>query len=124
MDMKDRGFYHEIVQGLWLPSEAFIDGSYQPSASGSVITTTNPANGEVLSTVAHCQAEDVDRAVACARRAFLEGKWSRAAPEERKRVLLRLSDLIRAHSEELAVLEGLDSGKPIRDCLREISIEV
>ena len=69
-------------------------------------------------------AEDVDLAVKAARRAFEAGTWSRAAPEARKAVLLRLADLVREHKEELAVLESLDSGKTINDCLHEIGNEV
>jgi aldehyde dehydrogenase (NAD+)/gamma-glutamyl-gamma-aminobutyraldehyde dehydrogenase len=66
----------------------------------------------------------VDVAVKAARRAFNSGVWSRAAPEERKRVLLALADLVRANAEELALIESLDSGKTIRDCLHEIGNEV
>jgi aldehyde dehydrogenase (NAD+)/gamma-glutamyl-gamma-aminobutyraldehyde dehydrogenase len=117
-------FYQAIADRLTLPTEAFIDGSFVAAKSGAVIETVNPATGQVLAAVAHCQAEDVDGAVAAARRAFRSGVWSRVAPEARKTVLLRFAELIRANSNELAVLESLDSGKPIRDCLKEIAIEV
>lgn len=117
-------FYQAIADRLSLPTKAFIDGSFVAAKSGEVIETVNPATGQVLAAVAHCQAEDVDRAVAAARRAFRSGVWSRVAPEARKAVLLRFAELIRANSTELAVLESLDSGKPIRDCLKEIAIEV
>ncbi|AOO80584.1 aldehyde dehydrogenase [Bosea vaviloviae] len=117
-------FYLAIADRLTLPTKAFIDGSFVAAKSGAVIETVNPATGLVLAAVAHCQAEDVDRTVAAARRAFRSGVWSRVAPEARKAVLLRLAELIRANSTELAVLESLDSGKPIRDCLKEIAIEV
>ncbi|MCA9509960.1 MAG: aldehyde dehydrogenase [Myxococcota bacterium] len=113
-----------IAAGLRLPHLAFVDGAPCPAASGDVFQTLNPATGEVLAEVAHCGADDVDRAVRAARRAFDEGVWSRTAPEERKRVLLRLADLVRENAEELAVLESLDSGKTITDCLHEIGNEV
>ncbi|MBN8942252.1 MAG: aldehyde dehydrogenase [Rhizobiales bacterium] len=121
---QSRASYSDIVGTLRLPSLAFIDGGPVAAVGGEVIETVNPATGQVLATVAHCQAGDVDRAVACARRAFRGGVWSRVAPEQRKAVLLRLAALIRANSTELAVLESLDSGKPIRDCLKEIAVEV
>ncbi|WNJ89790.1 aldehyde dehydrogenase [Bosea sp. 685] len=117
-------FYQAIADRLPLPTKAFIDGGFVAAKSGAVIETLNPATGQVLAAVAHCQAEDVDRAVTAARRAFRSGVWSRVAPEARKAVLLRFAELIRANSTELAVLESLDSGKPIRDCLKEIAIEV
>jgi len=114
----------EIASRLRIPKLAFIDGAFAPAASGDVFATVDPATGETLAEVAHCGAADVDRAVAAARRAFDEGVWSRSAPEERKRVLLRLADLVRANAEELAVLESRDSGKTITDCLHEIGNEV
>jgi acyl-CoA reductase-like NAD-dependent aldehyde dehydrogenase len=121
---KSASDYKTIASRLKLPTQAFIDGDWHPAASGKVFETGNPATGEILGLVAHCDTGDVDRAVAAARRAFDDGVWSRAAPEERKSVLLRLADLVRAHAEELAVLESLDSGKTIKDCLNEIGNEV
>jgi len=123
-DMPGVDRYRSIAGRLKLPSLAFIDGKSRPAASGSVFENINPATGEVLGTVAHCDAADVDAAVTAARRVFEEGTWSRAAPETRKEVLLKLADLVRAHKEELATLESLDSGKTITDCLHEIGNEV
>jgi aldehyde dehydrogenase (NAD+)/gamma-glutamyl-gamma-aminobutyraldehyde dehydrogenase len=123
MTEKNAGYYRQRAQSLRVPPPAaHIDGSYV--LAREVMETINPATGDVLGTVAHCQPAEVDRAVVCARRAFRDGGWSRAAPEVRKQVLLRLAQLIREHSEELAILESLESGKPIRDCLREIGSEV
>lgn len=96
-------------------TEAFINGRFQPSASGRTFDSVNPATGQVLGQVAACGAEDVDRAVASARSAFESGVWSRAAPSERKAVLLRLADLLRTHLDELALLESLDMGKLVMD---------
>jgi aldehyde dehydrogenase (NAD+)/gamma-glutamyl-gamma-aminobutyraldehyde dehydrogenase len=123
-DMPGMDRYRSIAARLKLPSQAFIDGKFRPAASGKVFENINPATGEVLGTVAHCDAADVDAAVAAARRVFEAGSWSRAAPEARKEVLLKLADLVRAHKEELATLESLDSGKTITDCLHEIGNEV
>lgn len=116
--------YRAAADRLALPSRAFIDGAWRPAVSGRTFENRDPATGAVLGQIAHCDGRDVDLAVAAARRAFEDGAWSRAAPEERKAVLLRLADLVRANAEELAVMESLDSGKTIRDCLNEIGHEV
>jgi 4-guanidinobutyraldehyde dehydrogenase / NAD-dependent aldehyde dehydrogenase len=105
----------EALTGLSIRSQAFIDGAYVDAASGETFDCVNPADGRVLASVAACDAEDVDRAVRGARAAFDSGVWSRLAPKRRKRVLLRLAELMREHRDELALLETLDMGKPIRD---------
>jgi gamma-glutamyl-gamma-aminobutyraldehyde dehydrogenase len=102
-------------------TEAFIDGELVASATGERVATVNPANGATLADVAACDAADVDAAVAAARRAFESGDWSGIPPAERKDVLLRFASLIDEHTEELALLDALDAGKPITDC-REIDI--
>lgn len=120
----DAAHYAAIAQKLTLPSQAFIDGAFCRAADGAVFENINPATGAIIGTVVHCGAADVDRAVKAARRAFNDGAWSRAAPEHRKGVLLRLAALVRQHAEELATLECVDSGKTITDCLNEIGLEV
>ena len=92
---------------------AFIGGEYRPALSGRTFANVNPATGRVLNEVAECGAEDVDLAVQAARQAFESGAWSRLAPVERKRILLKFSELMAQHREELALLETLDVGKPI-----------
>lgn len=96
---------------------AFINGRYVSSASGATFSCVSPIDGRVLGEVARCDTEDVDRAVAHARAAFEDGRWSRLAPRERKRIMLRFADLIERDAEELALLETLDMGKPITDAL-------
>jgi 4-(gamma-glutamylamino)butanal dehydrogenase len=96
---------------------ALIDGQFVDAASGETFDRINPATGEVVARVAAGDAEDVDRAVAAARRAFESGGWSDADPAERKRVLLRLAELTREHGEELALLDSMDMGKPVEDAL-------
>ena len=113
-----------IAAGLKPETRAFIGGDYVSARSGATFTTINPATAEPLAEVSHCGAEDVEAAVRAARAAFDAGSWSQAAPEHRKEVLLRLATLVRAHKDELAVLESLDSGKTISDCLHEIGTEV
>ena len=100
-----------------LRTEAFIDGAFTSAASRACFDTHNPATGQVVAQVASCDAVDVDRAVRSARAAFASGAWANAAPEQRKKVLMRLAALLDEHREELATLDALDAGKPITDCL-------
>jgi len=93
--------------------QLFIDGRFVDAASGRTFETPNPATGETLATVAEGDAEDIDRAVRAARRAFDDGPWGRMSPSERGRIIWRIGDLILDHVEELAQLETLDNGKPL-----------
>ena len=95
MSLLTRDEYKAIAATLTLPTQAFIDGSFRPAISGKTFTTTNPATGEVLAQIAACGPEDVDFAVAKARDAFEDGRWSRLHPKERKEVLIKLSKLIK-----------------------------
>lgn len=94
------------------PHKLLIDGEWTPAASGATYTSINPSDGAVLAELASAGVEDVDRAVAAARRAFANG-WAGMLPRERERLLRRFADLIAAHADELAELESLDNGKPI-----------
>ena len=98
-------------------TEAFIDGRFVPAASGRTFTDIAPRDGRPIAEVAEGDATDVDRAVTAARAAFDDRRWSDQSPKDRKRVLLRLAELIRRDREQLALLESLDVGKPIRDTL-------
>jgi 4-guanidinobutyraldehyde dehydrogenase/NAD-dependent aldehyde dehydrogenase len=100
---------------LSIETRAYIDGAFVEAASNRRFESINPADGRVLAQVVECDAEDAERAVAAARRAFESGLWSRCAPRERKATLLRFADLLETHAEELALLETLDVGKPIGD---------
>lgn len=95
--------------------KAFIDGKFVAARSGRTFASINPATGETLAEVASCGEEDVDRAVASARRVFASGIWSQATPAHRKEVLLRLAQLLRENLQELALLESLDMGKLVAD---------
>jgi gamma-glutamyl-gamma-aminobutyraldehyde dehydrogenase len=108
--------YKAIAAGLTPPTQAFIDGSFRPAASGKTFVSTNPATGEKIADIAACDASDVDFAVEKARDAFEDGRWSRLHPGERKDVLIKLTKLIKRNARELAVLESIDSGKTIYDC--------
>jgi len=92
--------------------QLFIDGEWVDAASGQTFETPNPATGETLATVAEGDAEDIERAVRAARRAFEDGPWARMTPSDRGRLIWRIGDLILEHVDELAQLETLDNGKP------------
>lgn len=98
-------------------TEACIDGRFAPALSGQTYASHDPATGRLLGQVAACGEADVEQAVRAARRSFDSGVWSRCAPAQRKQVLLRLSQLMLEHVEELALLESLDVGKPVADAL-------
>lgn len=99
-----------------IDARAFIGGASVPARSGRTFADHSPADNRLLAHVAECDADDVDAAVAAARRAFDSGVWSRMAPSERKRAMLRLADVIEQHADELALLDAWDAGKPITDC--------
>jgi 4-guanidinobutyraldehyde dehydrogenase / NAD-dependent aldehyde dehydrogenase len=99
-------------------AQAFINGRYVDAASGETFDCVSPIDGRKLASVASANGTDVDAAVVAARAAFNKGSWSRMAPGRRKRVLLKFAELILKHTEELALLETLDMGKPIADSTR------
>lgn len=113
-----RADWEARAAALRLPAQAYIDGAYVDAADGRSYAKTSPIDGRLLAQVARCAAEDVERAVAAARRAFDDGRWSARSPAQRKRVLLRFAQIVEAHAQELALLETLDMGKPIDDALK------
>lgn len=105
--------WHARAKAALLPNRPFIDGRYVDGVSGETFACIYPGDGRELTQVASCDAADVDVAVRSARKAFDSGVWSRMAPVDRRRILLRFSELILANREELALLETLNVGKPI-----------
>ncbi|MGL5832301.1 MAG: aldehyde dehydrogenase family protein [Waterburya sp.] len=105
--------YGAAAQFLASPKQLLIDGKWVNAASGETFATINPATEEKLVDVALGDAEDIDRAVTAARRAFEDGRWTRITPSQRQRILHKLGDLILENAEELAWLESLDNGKPV-----------
>ncbi len=95
------------------PGKLIINGEAVDSLAGNVYYTVNPATEEPLAAVAEAREEDIDRAVNAARAAFDQGPWPRMKPAERSRILIKLSELILQHGDEIARLETLDNGKPI-----------
>src|SRR5205814_1280425 len=110
--------WHERARTLSFRTQAFIDGRYLDAASGATFDTINPATGKLLARVAAGDEEDINRAVDCARAAFRKGVWANLAPAKRRKILLRFAEAILKHTEELALLETLDMGKPISDSLK------
>ncbi|GGI24618.1 aldehyde dehydrogenase family protein [Bradyrhizobium guangdongense] len=101
---------HPFANGSY--KQMLIDGKWVDAASGKRFETHNPATGELLATVAEGDKEDIDRAVAAARRAF-EGPWSTVKPFERQNLLLKLADLVEKNFDELSQLDTLDMGAPL-----------
>jgi len=105
----------QAAAGLRTPirHQLFIDGRFVDAESGETLATLNPHDNSTIADVALAGKADVDLAVAAAQRAF--PAWSRLAAADRGRILLKLADLIEANAEELARLESLDTGHPIKD---------
>jgi gamma-glutamyl-gamma-aminobutyraldehyde dehydrogenase len=102
---------------LRIDGRALIDGHRVPSVTSDTFEKRSPIDGRVLAMVARGQAPDIDAAVRGARNAFEDGRWARQPPGVRKKVLRRFAEAILAAREELALLETLDVGKPIRDSM-------
>jgi phenylacetaldehyde dehydrogenase len=96
------------------PLKMLIDGKWVSSQSGACMDVINPSNGQVLVQESLGGAYEVDLAVQAARRAFESGPWSRMRPAERTRLLLKLADALEHHGDELALLETLNTGKPLK----------
>ena len=114
-DLLTHAEYQAIAGSLTLPRAPFIDGKFHKGA-GPMMATINPATGAELAQISTANAADVDLCVSKARDAFDQGRWAKIHPSERKDTLIRLCKLITRNRRELAVMESLDSGKPIRDC--------
>lgn len=98
-------------------TQAFINGRFVDAADGATFESLAPGSGSVIANVASCADVDVDLAVRSARAAFESGVWSRLAPADRKAVMLRFADLVERNLDDLALVEAVDAGKPISDCL-------
>lgn len=95
--------------------QLFINGKWADSVEGKTFESLNPATGEVLAVVNEAGTADVDAAVSAARKAFDEGPWSKMSAASRSRLIYKLADLMEENKEELAQLDTLDNGKPIRE---------
>jgi acyl-CoA reductase-like NAD-dependent aldehyde dehydrogenase len=113
--------YKAIAKKLRFEGRAFINGKYVNAIDGKKFETINPATGQKLCAVAKCNHKDVDLAVKVSRKAFNSGVWSKSSPEHRKEVLLKFAELLRKHGDENSVLECVDTGKLIADCINEVA---
>ena len=109
--------YKSLGASLDFPQSPFIDGKYQVG-SGEPLTTRNPATGKEITNITTASDGDIELAVEKAREAFDQGRWCRLHPSERKDILIKLCKLLTRNQIELAVMESLESGKPIRDCVQ------
>ena len=98
-----------------IQTKLLIDGQFRDSASGKTFETVNPATEQVITRVAEGGPEDIDLAVKAARKAFDSGPWSRMDARDRGRLMFKLADLIESRIDELAELETLDNGKPLKE---------
>ena len=119
MDFHNLAYWQEKANNIAIETRLFINGEYSAAADNSVFATVDPTAQQTLAEVARGKKADVDRAVQAARGVFDRGDWSQASPAQRKAVLTKFADLMDAHREELALLETLDTGKPIRHSLRD-----
>ncbi|WJD78336.1 aldehyde dehydrogenase PuuC [Klebsiella michiganensis] len=119
MDFHNLAYWQEKAKNIAIETRLFINGEYSAAADNSVFATVDPTAQQTLAEIARGKKADVDRAVQAARGVFDRGDWSQASPAQRKAVLHKFADLMEAHREELALLETLDTGKPIRHSLRD-----
>lgn len=98
-------------------SQLFIDGKYDDAASGKVFENFSPSDGHLICNVASGDTEDINRAVASAKKAYDSGIWRDMNPRDKKAIMLRWAQLLGEHHEELALLEAIDTGRPIGDAL-------
>ncbi len=107
----------QAKESLVYRNQAFVSGEYVNSISGKTFTCVSSATGEVLTQIAECDEDDVNHAVAVARKAFENGCWRDLPPAERKTILAKFADLMEANRNELGLLETLDVGKPITEAI-------
>jgi len=109
--------YKQLAKDIDLPNKAFIDGQFVNAINGNTMATENPATGKILTEISSCDANDVNLAVVNAKAVYESGVWSKISPNDRKIAVLKLADLIEENATELAVLETLEAGKPIHECV-------
>ena len=117
MPLHTLSYWRAKAETMRFDGLAYIDGRYCPAVDDATFPCISPIDGRKLADIAACGEVDVERAVVAARRAFDSGVWSGLAPRERKKRLQRLATLIEQHAEELALIEALDMGKPVRDAM-------
>jgi len=120
MTTQNLAFWQQKAQekiNAGIEGRAFINGKYVNAQQQKTFPCMSAVDGRKLTEIAQCQSTDADIAVKAARNVFELGTWSRLSPVNRKAIMLKLADLIELHSEEFALLETLDMGKPINDSI-------
>ena len=115
--MSDTQTWQKRALDLKPQSQIFIDGKYVDAASGKTFENYSPSDGHLICNVASGDSEDINRAVASAKKAFDSGIWSEMNPRDKKAIMLRWAQLLNENREELALLEAIDTGRPIGDAL-------
>ena len=116
-NLHSHAYWLKAAKEIETPNQAFISGGFTPAQAGKTFDCISPVDGSLLTQISSCEDADVDLAVAAARTAFDRGPWPRMSAKDRKRILLRLADLVERHAEDFALLETLDMGMPIRDAV-------
>ncbi len=114
MNSPTPGLAHPLPALLAQPLRLLIDGRWQPAADGALLDVSNPSDGTRLAQAVAGGAADIDAAVRAARNAFERGPWPAMRPAARARLLWTLAELIDRHADELALLETLNTGKPLK----------
>ena len=121
MNIEQRLEWHARAAALELPCLPFINGRFVSPESEKYFQSINPATGKIVCSIPEGSREDVDHAVAVARRAFEDGRWAKMGPLTRKAILLRIADLIDQNADDLALMDSLEMGKAIAAARGEIA---
>ena len=116
--------YNDVIDkkdSLDFRTQAFIGGNYVDSTSGKTFESISPVDGKIITNIAECDVEDINKAVIAAREVFEKGSWSRMAPSKRKKILFNFADLMKKNILELGILETLNMGKPITRATGDIA---
>ena len=116
--------YNDVISkkdSLDFRTQAFIGGNYVDSISGKTFESISPVDGKIITNIAECDVEDINKAVIAAREVFEKGSWSRMAPSKRKKILFNFADLMKKNILELGILETLNMGKPITRATGDIA---
>ncbi len=112
IDRTQREYSDAAKKAIGRKPQLYIDGGWVDSSHSKTIDVEDPSNGKVIGQIVDASDKDVDRAIAAARKAFDDGRWSDLPPIEREKTMIRLAEILEAHADELAELEAIDNGKP------------
>ena len=116
--------YNEVIEkrsAIDIKTQAFINGNFTEAVTGKTFENVSPVDGKIITNVAECSTDDVNKAVKAAREVFEKGSWSRMAPSKRKKILFDFADLMNKNILELGILETLNMGKPISNATGDIA---